>query len=246
MDPGDLGGWLAAGRAVILVDDLPRARATCAAFRRAALREIPPAALLILASRAPPPVAWARAAAWWGVLRVVPLGGLADADARDLLAASGLRPPVLDAVIERAMGVPLALAWAAMRCRGDADHARLEHCFAGLVRELAPRLLGEASGPRALEAMAVFALARRTTEALLAARFGDEAPALMEEVADWTFCEAGAWGLRPHPFSRAVLLSDLAGRDPEHRREPKKTGSKDAPGWAPAGKVQRPATRTPV
>ncbi|GAA1253796.1 ATP-binding protein [Kitasatospora nipponensis] len=216
---GEFAARLAGARAVLLVLDPADAIVDDpGGLDERLLHLLPADALVLLATRQAPPLAWRTDPAWHGLLHPMALGPLDPADSRELLRRRGVPGPERDRAVRATHGHPLALALAAdlwrqtgtgLRRLGDAPsvvEALLEHLL-----EAVPSALHRA----ALEASAQVLV---TTEPLLAALL--EVPDA-GDVFDWlqglSAVHRGTRGLYPHDLVRRALDARLRWRAPERR-----------------------------
>src|SRR5262249_54977949 len=158
---------------------------------------LPAQALVVMAGRAAPDDAWRSDGAWQPLLRVLPLETLSDADSRYYLGRRGVAEAQHDAILAFARGYPLALSLAAELAWANALPARPTD-EPDLVRALLARLVDAAPSAEHRMALELCALARNTTESLLASVIGGDAHALFTWLRELPFVRAGQDGLFPH------------------------------------------------
>ncbi|MFH8404186.1 hypothetical protein ACH4FX_05335 [Streptomyces sp. NPDC018019] len=200
---------------VLLVDGLDDPRTARDTVRRELLPRLPADALVALAGRTAPPPSWCLDPAWQGLLRLLPLGPLDEADSRELLTRRGVPPAVQDRGLACARGHPLALALVA-----DVAAHGGEAAGAGptpqVVRTLLARLLEAVPTPLHRTALEASSQVLSTTEPLLAAllQVADARPYF-----DWlrglSAVESGPRGVCPHDLVRDELDAELRRRAPE-------------------------------
>jgi hypothetical protein len=189
-------------------------------LRRHLLSRLPADALVVIASRHAPGRSW-FSAGWDHLVLDLPLGPLDANAADDLLAARGVRDPARRAdAVAWADGSPLALAMVA-----DAPLAvpgRREPAAApGEVDALLARLLDAEPEDERRSVLAVAALARVTTSALL----GAVLPDLEDPVASfaWLSEHPGAEllgdGVTVHELVGRIVRADLHARTPALERD---------------------------
>ncbi|WP_153530699.1 AAA family ATPase [Actinomadura macrotermitis] len=198
-------------RLVLLIDAYEALTALDGWVREELVPGLPADTVVVIAGRCPPARPWREDAGWRELLRVEPLGGLAPAEARELLRVEGMAGHRHGPALAAAQGHPLALALLA----GPPDP--------GAVRRLAECFTGDAPSDLHRTALQVCAHARHTTEPLLRDVLGAAAGELFAWLRGLAFVEQGPHGLYPHDLAREVIIEDLRGRDPAgfaalHRR----------------------------
>jgi energy-coupling factor transporter ATP-binding protein EcfA2 len=200
---------------VLLVDSYERLAPLDDWVRSGLLPRLPASTLTVLASRAPPSAAWRADPAWRELLRVVSLRNLGPAESREYLTGCGVDPVVHDRLLEVTYGHPLGLSLMAdiVTRGGDVSGDALAP---DLVGNLLHRFVDVVPDDQQRAALAVCAVARVTTEALLrdALDTGD-AHELFRWLSGRSFVESGPEGLFPHELARDALDADLRWRDPE-------------------------------
>jgi hypothetical protein len=184
---------------------------------------LPVWALVVIAGRNAPTVAWRRDPGWADLLRVVSVRNLEPGDARALLSSAGVGEEQQGWMLELSHGHPLALALLV-----DVLSQRQEEDAGPLTLDAAPDVVGRlmesflegVPSPRHRLALECVAHARRTTAGLLRSVFGTREG---EELFSWlrglSFMEYGPYGLFPHDLARDVIDADLRWRDPAAYRE---------------------------
>ncbi|MEV7386749.1 ATP-binding protein [Streptomyces sp. NPDC091215] len=176
---------------------------------------LPADAVLAIAGRLPPEPRRLSDPGWADLLKVTALRNLPPADAMALLTARGVPAPARETLLAFTGGNPLALTLGAAVARaGDpaAAHWKPEQ---DVIAVLLPQLVGETPGPRHRRALEICAHAYVTSESLLRALMGDDAPELFDWLRRQPFVETASTGLFPHDAVREVLEADLRWRDPE-------------------------------
>ncbi|WP_158842321.1 hypothetical protein [Saccharothrix deserti] len=127
--------------------------------------------------------------------------------------ARGVAPDARDTVLSFTGGNPLALALAAaVALRGDTSGWTPGHHVIGT---LVPKLVGDTPSPRHRRALEICAHAHITSESMLRALMGDDAPELFAWLRAQPFVESAPSGVFPHDAVREVLEADLKWRDPD-------------------------------
>jgi hypothetical protein len=211
--PGDLEDALADAvdrpGAVVLIDSFERIRAQETLLRERVLPALAADALVVVAGRQPPGPAWFQHG-WEHVSADLPLGPLAPAEARELLAALGVtEPDVVDPLVDWAGGSPLALNLAASTGPVP-DLAGVD-----LNRLIVRRLAGEELGEIDAEVLEVVSVARAVDARLLAAVLpGRATRAANEALRRSSVAELVGARVTLHDLVRTALRNDLRQRDP--------------------------------
>ncbi|MFK8844621.1 AAA family ATPase [Streptomyces sp. Ac-502] len=202
---------------VLLIDGLDDARTARETVHRELLPRLPADALVALACRTAPPMSWRLDPAWQGLLRLLPLDVLDEADSRELLTRRGVPPAVQEQGLAFTRGHPLALALVA-------DVAALGGEAAGpepspqVVRALLASLLEAVPTPLHRTALEASSQVLSTTEPLLAALLDvPDARPYFDWLCGLSAVESGARGVHPHDLVRDALDAELRWRDPERR-----------------------------
>ncbi|WP_030023828.1 ATP-binding protein [Streptomyces monomycini] len=202
---------------VLLIDGLDDARTARETVHRELLPRLPADALVALACRTAPPMSWRLDPAWQGLLRLLPLDALDEADSRELLTRRGVPPAVQEQGLAFTRGHPLALALVA-------DVAALGGEAAGpepspqVVRALLASLLEVVPTPLHRTALEASSQVLSTTEPLLAALLDvPDARPYFDWLCGLSAVESGARGVHPHDLVRDALDAELRWRDPERR-----------------------------
>jgi hypothetical protein len=221
LDVPDDGGPVDGGptRLVLLVDHYERLAPVDEWVRTELLPRLPATALTVLAGRDALAPGWRADPAWRDLLRVVTLRNLAPEDGRAYLAACGVAPELHDRLLELTHGHPLGLSLFADVVVHGGDVAG-EAFTPDLVRDLLRGFVDVVPEGDQRLVLAVCALARVTTQALLRATLGsDDADAAFTWLRGLSFVETGTQGLVPHELARDALEADLRWRDrEEHTR----------------------------
>ncbi|MFJ9820349.1 ATP-binding protein [Streptomyces sp. NPDC101151] len=209
------GGVLDLPAGVLIVDNFEHCQGLEPWLAYEFLPRLPVGALVVLASRNPPCTHWCEDLGWSSALHVAPLSDLRDAEARELLRSMRVRPSLHDTLIEFTHGHPLALRLAAEIATRDNVGTMTWKSSGPVLRQLVECLVGDAPSPSHQHALEVCAHVLTTTEGLLRATLGDEAPALFAWLRRQPYVESGQHGLSPHDLVREILDADLRWRDPD-------------------------------
>jgi len=226
MDPSparfqaDAAQALSKSSAVLLVDTFEQCHGLEEWLRDQFLPRLPGGAVVVLASREAPSLAWVSDVAWSDVLRVAALGDLAADDAEALLRARGVEPRMCAAVLAFAGGHPLTLSLAAALATADAGTAAVWAPTPDVLTAVLNRLVGKVPTPAHRLALEVSAHTLTTTEDLLRAAVGEDAAgSVFAWLRNLPFVESDRHGLFMHELVRDVLDRDLRWRDPQRYEE---------------------------
>jgi hypothetical protein len=222
--PDELEDALAGARAepkpLIVIDNFESVSFLGGYLRRALVPSLPRGAAMMIGSRRAPGPEWAPREAGGG-FESIRLRPLDSADSLELLRRLGLSGELAAEAGRWARGNPLALEL-------GADSARrlgrvpglLEGDGAELGEELVARLVeGSLRGPQ-LATLAVAAIARVTTPALLAAALtGADPDAEWEWLRSRTFVEPRGEGAAPHELVREAIRAGVRRDEPLLERE---------------------------
>ncbi len=203
------------GRCVLLVDTYELLAPLDGWLRDVFLPQLPENVLTVLASRHPPAQAWRADPGWQPLLRILTLRNLAPEEGRDYLAQRHVPAEDLQAVLDFTHSYPLALSLVA-----DLYDQRPGFHFQPLeapdvVKLLLEQFLQRSPGPAHRAALEACALARVTTEELLAELLTvADAHELFEWLRELSFVQTRPGGLFPHDIAREVLAADLRWRNP--------------------------------
>lgn len=174
---------------------------------------------LVVAGRDAPVAIWYAAPGWSELVLSVRLGSLADGEAEELLARSGLDAGYALRINRLARGHPLflELAAAAVRARPDVE---LEDIALQAILEELTGLYLDGLDDQTREAVDAVAVVRRVTLSLLEAMLPERAPQdVFERVRALPFVQLGHDGLVVHDTIREAVARALRGSDPvAHRR----------------------------
>jgi Transcriptional regulatory protein, C terminal len=196
---------------VLLIDHAERLRLLDGWLRTRFLPSLPAHARVVIATRDAPGAVWR--AAFGELLRTVPLGPLAPADAAEVLRRAGLEDAQAEWVNRFVRGHPLSLQLAASAVRERPD-APEDVVLPTVAQELAELWLAGLE-PQTREALDAASVLRRVTLSLLGALLPGEAPqAAFERLGALPFVELGREGLVVHDTVREAVAALLRASDP--------------------------------
>ena len=208
---------------LVLLDSYERMTALDPYLRKDLLPALPDRSLVLIAGRGNPDAGW-FSGGWESVTARLDLSPLEAREARDLLAAHGLRDERVPDIIDWAAGSPLALALAADAATADSGwSAASEPERPEILRSLVLRLVEtELRGVRA-SALGIAVVARTTTPQLLSAVLAgdgeEDTQAAYRQLSELTVTEPFGDGLTMHDLVRKALRADLRQRNPELERD---------------------------
>lgn len=208
--------------AVLILDTYERLTALDGWLRETFLPALPAHVLVVIAGRTPPAEPWYTDPAWRRLARIVSLRNLRPEESRQLLTTLDVPAALQEAVLNVAYGHPLALVlladWIALGAT-RAEEISLEHAQ-HVIHLLVERFMQDVPTVQHRQALEACALARVTTEALLAEVTGEEAaPALFVWLRGLSFIETGPAGVFPHDLVREIVETDLRWRNPQAWRQ---------------------------
>lgn len=205
---------------VLLIDTYETLAALDRWLRERFLPQLPARGVVVLAGREPPASPWRTDLGWAALTAFVPLANLSPEEGATYLAARGIGDAGRAAALAFTRGHPLALALIADALgRGDDPAAFDPRGEPEVIRVLLERLVREVPSARHRLALEACAIARVTTEALIAEALqgdappGDDARALFAWLRRLSFIEHGPYGVFPHDLAREVLAAEVRWRD---------------------------------
>lgn len=205
------------GRTVLLIDSYECLLLLDSWLRQSGLPELPATVRIVIASRYAPNASWLLALEWQGLLRVLPLRELADADAEQLLTRAGTPAAEAKRLNRWMRGNPLALRLAAASLAAGLAGHRDAATSQELIRQLAAVYLDGLDAPlrAAVEAASVVLC---LTRALLAAMLPDVPAGVYDRLASSCFVETTGNGLVLHDAVREAVAGSLRTSDPARYR----------------------------
>lgn len=209
---------LAERRSVLLIDTFERLNPLDGWLRETFLPRLSEEVLVVFAGRQPLSAPWRLDPGWRDLVHSLGLRNFSPDEGHELLTQRGIPSEQQRDVLAYTHGHPLALALVADRLEAlprQGERFRFDD-DPDVVRTLLERYLDEVADPLQREALEACALARVTTESLLAEVVGAEhAAACFAWLRARSFIEAGPRGLFPHDLVRGALDADLRWRHPE-------------------------------
>jgi hypothetical protein len=209
---------LACGRrALVIIDTFEMLTPLEGWLREQLLPQLPGHTLVVIAGRDAPGPRWRSDAGWAELVRIIALRNLDPDDSREYLRLRGVPDAQHAHMLAFTHGHPLALSLVAeVAGQGAASGTLVAAATPDIVRVLLEKFIDDVPDREHRQALRVCAVARVTTEALLAAVL----PAAgAERLFDWlgslSFVEHGREGLFPHDLARDVLVADFRWRDPD-------------------------------
>lgn len=212
--------------AVLLVDTFEHCQGLEGWLWEQFLPGMPVGVVVVVAGRVPPDARWVSDPGWADLLNVVALRNLTPGEALAFLTARGVPAARHEALLRFTGGNPLALALAASVAVDAGDPGSTATDANGPMPDWSPsqdviamllsQLIGEpAPSDNHRKALEICAHAHVTSESLLRALLGEQAPELFAWLRAQPYVESTALGLFPHDVVRETLVADLRWRDPE-------------------------------
>jgi hypothetical protein len=212
----EAGSMLADERAVLLIDTFERIHGLESWLRERFLPALPVGALVVVAGRKPPDVAWQADPGWADMLQVIELGDLEPIDAAAMVDSRDVASELRDPLLVFAGGHPLALSLGAAAAIEDSTANSRWTPTHVVGATLLDQIVGEAPSPAHRHALEVCTQTYMCTQDVLRAVQPDEdAAALFSWLRRLPFVESSPLGLYPHDVVRKILDTDLRWRDPQ-------------------------------
>lgn len=209
--------WSRAGkrRHVLLIDTYEAISGLDNWFRETFLPQLPENTLTVMAGRHPLPTPWRTDAGWRKLVHVESLDNLPPEEAQEFLALRDVPADQYETIIQFTQGHPLALSLIADVFAQQPDFQFAPERALDVIQELVNRLIEGAPGPLHRQAVRVAALARVTTEELLAATVSEtDAHGLFEWLKNMSFAYVSYRGLTLHELARQAIATDFRWRSP--------------------------------
>jgi hypothetical protein len=185
-------------------------------FREVFLPQLPENAVVVVASRHSPSIAWRTDPGWQTPIRQIPLRNLSPDESRTYLKQRSVPEDQYPKILDFTHGHPLALSLIA-----DVLTQRPGTLFQpdespDVIRALMDELVSKVPSPAHRAALEICSLVRLTTESLLTEVLNtSDAHELFEWLTALSCIEASRGGLFLHDLVREVLVADLRWRNPE-------------------------------
>ena len=214
------GGVPEKGKHVLFIDTFETLEPLEEWFRESFLPNLPDGVTTVMMGRRALSKSWRGDSAWRSLMKVIPLRNLSLAESKSYLDTQSVPEAKHDQIIAFTHGHPLALSLISYTF----DHAgdiNLEGAeMPSVVRILLDRFMEKIAEPIHRETLEVCAMARATTEALLAEVVSqDRAAELFAWLGDLSFIETGAQGLFPHDLAREAIAAELRWRNPDRHAQ---------------------------
>lgn len=208
-----LQAWRSQPRRLLVIDTFEHLRHLSLWLRDEVLAELPQQSLVILAGRDTPTDLWLTDPVWRHGSHVIGLRNLPTQACEQALIARELPPPQRLAITKLSHGHPLAMMLLAdlVKAKGKVPEA----LDTDLIRKLTDCFASQTPSPLHREALELSALARVTTEDLLAVVDAARAAELFEWLASLSFMETAPDGLFPHDLVRDAITSEMRWRNPQ-------------------------------
>lgn len=205
------------GPGVLLIDAFESLGSLDRWLRERLLPQLPGESLVVVAGRQPPGPGWRGDPGLAALTRAVALENLTTEEARRYLLVRGVPENQHARLLAFTRGHPLALSLVGDLLEGESDEVPFSpDRRPDVIRMLLERFVDQIPGPLHRRALELCALARFTTEPLLAAVVDErEATTLFEWLRTLSFVESGPQGLVPHDLARELLIADRRWRNPE-------------------------------
>jgi hypothetical protein len=222
LDPGAddaMSGLGDLSRLLLLVDTAELLAPLDPWLRDHLLPALPGDAVVAMAGRTPPALAWRTDPGWRGMVSILPLSNLSREESRLLLEARGVSADQQAEALAFTRGHPLALALVAdVVAQGGGGFELAER--PDVVDALLGSIVDTVPSAQHRSALEACAQVLTTTEPLLA-RLLDlpDAHDMFEWLRGLSFVEAGPRGLFPHDVARDALGKELRWRHPDQYAE---------------------------
>lgn len=178
------------------------------------IADMPAGSVVILAGRQRPDRIWLDDPLWRHATRCIAMTDLSTEDTSEWLHARGIAPALQASIMALTYGHPLALTLVADIA--ETTGSVPERLDRDLIQRLTDCLVAQAPSARHRDALMLSAMARATTEDLLAELLDpNQAPALFEWLRAQSFMQVGAHGVFPHDLVRDAVCADSRWRAPD-------------------------------
>ena len=203
-------------RQVLLVDTFEALAQLDRWIRERFLPRLPAETLLVLSGRRPRSPDWKADPGLKRLVRDLPIRNLSRPESNRYLRERHVPEAQHEAILAFAHGHPLALSLVADAFDQQPDLDFQPEQTPDLVGALLTRFLSRVPSPLHRKAIQAAAMARHTSETLLAeAMEQSDVHDLFEWLRALSFMEAGRYGIFPHDLARGVIVADFRWRNPD-------------------------------
>ena len=202
-------------RVVLILDNYEVLRLLDTWLRQDFVPALPPNVHMILCGREAPLAAWLCTPGWAGLFRSIAIEPLAESEAVELLARSGISESRAHRINRFTMGHPLALALAAATL-AESDSPVLEDlALQRVIEELSRMYLDEIADETTRRALEAASVVRCATVSLFRAMLPEAAPQdAYERVRGIPFVQMRREGLQVHDCLQQAIALSLNAADP--------------------------------
>lgn len=180
------------------------------------LAQLPDSAVLVLAGRQPPSLAWRSDPGLQVLAQTLPLRNLSPDESRAFLTIRGIPEHQHQPVLQFAHGHPLALSLVADTFAQRPQMRFQPEAAPDVVKMLLEQLVQKVPSPAHRAALEATAIVQAMTESLLASMLAlPDAHEIFEWLRGLSFVESGGHGLFLHDLAREALVADLRWRNPD-------------------------------
>jgi hypothetical protein len=190
-------------------------------LREVFLPTLPANVRVVLCGREPAVTAWLTSSRWdRESFSSLPLEGLTDGEALDLLVSSGVEAPSARRIIHLAHGNPLALKLAAATIAQDPARDPETQALPEVIDTLARIYLSDVTDPLTRRVLQACSVVRRVTHSVLQAMLPEMAPDdAFERLRMLPFTASGRDGLIIHDAVREAIAAQVRAMDPNTYRD---------------------------
>src|ERR1044071_5230734 len=190
-------------------------------LREVFLPSLPANVRIVVSGREPAVAAWLTSDRWGSEsFSAVPLEGLTDEEAMDLLDSFGLEPAAARRINRLAHGNPLALKLAAATVVADPGRDPEIQALPQVIDTLARLYLADVTDPATRGLLQACSVVRRVTHSVLNAMLPETAPDdAFERLRTLPFTTSGRDGLIIHDAVREAIATQVRAMDPSAYRD---------------------------
>ncbi|MBS1828853.1 MAG: winged helix-turn-helix domain-containing protein [Acidobacteria bacterium] len=202
-------------RTILLLDSYESFQLIDSWIRRSFIPELDHSVRIVIASRYPPSASWQLALEWQGLLHLLPVAAMPDADAIEILTRAGISRRDSQRINRLAGGYPLALRLAissgSSRLRAHPEPESAQE----LIRQLAALYLNTVDDHDTRVALEAASVVYCVTRSLASAMLPGLAQAAYERLNASSFVQSTRNGLILQEPVRYALASSLLSSDPQ-------------------------------